>query len=100
MKLLKKKSLRKKGKRNKQTEKVQALFKPLEMKYIGTGKEQKAITEKESEDGEEGLYAETSSRTFWGLTPLKPFRACLDDLKRLLSFADKMNLREITMFRS
>ena len=34
---------------------VQALFKPLEMKYIGIGKEQKAITEKESEDGEEGL---------------------------------------------
>ena len=55
MKLLKKKILRKKGKRNKQTEKVHALFKPLEMKYIGTGKEQKAITEKESEDGEEGL---------------------------------------------
>ena len=24
----------------------------------------------------------------------------LDDLKRLLSFADKMNLREITIFRS
>ena len=37
------------------TKEVQALFKPLEMKYIGTGKEQKAITEKESEDGEEGL---------------------------------------------